>query len=219
MTVSIEAGRRSAAADVPGAVPVDPFAAQELGEWARALIHSRQNVAPRRLLPPAPNEAECISLFEAAAAAPDHGQILPWRFVIVPAARRQALGEAFAQALLERDPQAAPDQLADARDKATRAPLVMLVVVRLGPAEPDVPAFERLIAVGAAVQNLQLQAHAMGYGCGLTSGRAMRAPALRELFGLDATEEAVCFINVGTVSRRKPQRPRPLPSDFVSELP
>lgn len=190
----------------------------EFADWAHALIHSRQNVAPRRLVEPAPTEAQRASLFEAAAAAPDHGQILPWRFVIVPAARRADLGEAFAEALLERDPGATPEQVSDAREKAGRAPLLMLVVARLGPAEPDIPMLERMVAIGAAIQNLQLQAHAMGYGCGLTSGRALTATPLRRLFQLADSEQAVCFINVGSVSKRKPLRPRPSPRDFVSEL-
>ena len=195
-----------------------PASGVELADWAQALIHTRQNVAPRRLVAPAPSDDELTRLFEAAAAAPDHGQILPWRFVIVPAARRSDLGEAFAAALLERDPDATLEQVADARDKAGRAPLLMLVVARLGLAEPDIPMLERMVAIGAAIQNLQLQAHAMGYGCGLTSGRALTATPLRRLFGLLDSEQAVCFINVGTVSRRKPLRPRPSPRDFVTEL-
>ena len=32
----------------------------------------------------------------AAAAAPDHEQLLPWRFVEIPRARRADLGAAFA---------------------------------------------------------------------------------------------------------------------------
>jgi nitroreductase len=195
-----------------------PASGVELADWAQALIHTRQNVAPRRLVAPAPSNDELMRLFEAAAAAPDHGQILPWRFVIVPDARRADLGEAFAAALLERDPGATTEQVADAREKAGRAPLLMLVVARLGPAEPDIPMLERMVAIGAAIQNLQLQAHAMGYGCGLTSGRALAAMPLRNLFRLLDSEQAVCFINVGTVSRRKPLRPRPSPSDFVTEL-
>ena len=195
-----------------------PASGAELADWAQALIHTRQNVAPRRLVAPAPSNDELTRLFEAAAAAPDHGQILPWRFVIVPAARRADLGEAFAAALLERDPGATPEQVADARDKAGRAPLLMLVVARLGPADPDIPMLERMVAIGAAIQNLQLQAHARGYGCGLTSGRALTATPLRRLFSLLDSEQAVCFINVGTVSRRKPLRPRPSPRDFVTEL-
>jgi len=94
----------------------------------------------------------------------------------------------------------------------------MLVVARLGPAEPDIPALERMVAIGAAIQNLQLLAHAMGYGCGLTSGRALTATPLRRLFSLADTEQAVCFLAVGTVSRRKPMRTRPSPRDFVTEL-
>ena len=41
-------------------------------------------------------------MLEAAAAAPDHRQLLPWRFVLVPDGQRAALGAVFAQALAER---------------------------------------------------------------------------------------------------------------------
>lgn len=56
-----------------------------------ALIVSRRNVSPKRLVAPGPNEAQLDSLFAAAAAAPDHGLLLPWRFVTSPRhAKRRA---------------------------------------------------------------------------------------------------------------------------------
>lgn len=185
---------------------------------ARDLIHTRQTILPKRLVQPGPDAAEQRALFEAAGAAPDHEQRLPWRFVIVPAERRAALAEAFAQALLDRDSQARPDQLAMAREKAHRAPLLVLAVARLDDADADVPAAERLVSLGCALQNILLSAHAMGFGAALTSGQAMRSTALAQLFGLAGNELPVCFVSVGTVSARKPMRVRPLPERFVSSL-
>lgn len=73
--------------------------------------------------------------------------------------------------------------------------------------------------MGAAIQNLLLGAHAMGYGAGLTSGQAMASKRLRELCGLATDETPVCFVNIGNVSKRKPGvRVRPLPTAFVTEL-
>jgi hypothetical protein len=46
----------------------------------------------------------------------------------------------------------------------------------------------------------------------------MRSPRLRSLFGLGHGEEPACFVNVGTVSQRKPMRPRPEPGRFVGVL-
>jgi len=186
--------------------------------FAEALISSRQNILPRRLSEPGPSAAQIEQLFRAAAAAPDHGQLRPWRFVLVPTEKRAELAEVFAQALMDRDASATGEQLASAREKAYRAPLLILVVACLGPREPDIPMLERMVSVGCAIQNMLLTAHSMAFGAGLTSGQAMPSPRMRTLFQLQAGEEAVCFINVGTASKRKPPRPRPEPAEFVTSL-
>lgn len=185
---------------------------------ALTLITSRQSILPRRLTDPGPTQAQINDMFIAAAAAPDHGEIHPWRFVVVSPSRRADLGEAFAQALLQRDANATSEQVAQAREKAFRAPFVALVVARLGPSDPDIDALERMVSVGAAVQNFLLMAHSLGFGAGLTSGQAMQSQALHQLLTLQEGERAVCCINVGTATKRKPARVRPAVSSFVSSL-
>lgn len=197
---------------------VDPCGG-ELFLAAQRLITTRYHVAPRRLVDPGPTDAQLEALLSLAAAAPDHGLLTPWRFVVVPPAQRHRLGDAFARALVERDPGATLEQIESAREKAHRAPRLLVAIACLGPREPDIPPLERMVSMGAAVQNLLLGAHAMGYGSGLTSGRAMDAPAVRELLALAEGEHAVCCISIGTVGRHKPPtRQRPVPVAFVSEL-
>src|SRR5664279_3912513 len=104
---------------------------QELSEFANTLIHSRQNVSPRRLDEPGPSPQQLQDILGTAAAAPDHGQLLPWRFVIVPAHRREQLAEVFGLALMDRDPSATSAQIDNAREKAHRAPFLMLAIARL----------------------------------------------------------------------------------------
>ena len=187
--------------------------------FAQAMIVSRQNVSPKRLVEPGPSALELEALFSLAAAAPDHGLLTPWRFVIVPPAKRGQLAEVFALALLDRDPGATLLQIEAAREKAHRAPLLILCIARLvSQQEPQIPNVERLVSLGCAVQNLLLGAHAMGYGSGLTSGRAMASTRMRELFDLGADEQAVCFVNFGTAVRPKPYRPRPGMEQFVRTL-
>lgn len=208
--------------------------AADLAVFARELIHSRQNVSPKRLIEPGPSPAELQDILATAGAAPDHGMLMPWRFVVVPAARRAALAEVFAMALQERDPQATAEQIDSAREKAYRAPFLMLAVVRLQakpgdalrPPAPDeghdettVCDAERLVSLGCAIQNMILAAHAAGFGSGLTSGQALRSAHLRALFSLARDEQAVCCINLGTVSKHRPIRLRPGVIDYVSELP
>ena len=215
---------------------MDLTSGPELSEFANALIHSRQNVSPRRLVDPGPSAAQLQTILTAASAAPDHGQLQPWRFVIVPAPQRQRLAEVFGQALVDRDPAATPAQIENAREKAHRAPFLMLAIARLSdpatvpaavaargtghPASEEavVGDAERLVSFGCAIQNILLSAHAAGFGTGLTSGQAMASPHLRALFGLLENEQAVCCINIGTVTQHKTRRIRPDLACYVSSL-
>lgn len=210
--------------------------AQELSEFANALIHSRQNVSPRRLNEPGPSQQQLQDILGAAASAPDHGRLMPWRFVIVPVSQRERLAEVFGQALVDRDPSATSTQIENAREKAHRAPFLLLAVARLlerkmaqgvTPAmgarhpestEAEVGDAERLVSLGCAVQNIILAAHSAGFGTGLTSGQALASPRLRSLFALQPNEQPVCCINIGSVTKHKPVRLRPVVADYVSEL-
>ena len=207
------------------------------GQWAQALIQGRRSTSPRRLCAPGPDEAQQQLILAAAAAAPDHGRLLPWRLIEVPLAQRARLGAAFAQALLERDPQASAEQLAQAAEKAQHAPWLLLALLRLGVAPgggvapgaaqaavgagsagAEIPEHERLLAAGAALQNMLLQASALGLGSCLTSGQALQSGPLRRLFGLAADERALCFVNIGQVERARALQPRPALADFYSRL-
>lgn len=203
------------------ALPPPPAGAEPsaCAQWARALIQHRQTILPKRLGEPGPDAAQLDLIFEAAAAAPDHGELVPWRFVIIPSGARERLAQVFADALVERDPAAAANQIARAREKAFRAPVLMLAVVRSGPPGDDIPPPERLISAGCALQNMLLMATALGFGSALTSGKALHAAGLRALFSLAPDEQAVCFLSLGTAVRCKSGRERPPPSRYVSTLP
>ena len=194
--------------------PTDP----EVLDAALALIHSRQHTSPKRLGDPGPDIKQIEKILGAAGAAPDHGRLNPWRLIVIPPERRHLLGEAFADALAERDGEATEVQKQEARTKATRGPFLVLVVARLdpdlGPTHPQ----ERIISAGCAIQNMLLAAHAMGFGAGLSSGKALYSQQIRLLFGLGAHEQPLCFITLGSVLRHKPSRPRPIMADFTSIL-
>lgn len=203
-------------ARAPTAVPAD--ATGGTADFAAALIHARRTVLPKRLGAPGPDARQLDRILEAAAAAPDHGQLLPWRFVLVPSDARWRLAEVFAIALRERDAGATEEQLAQAREKAFRAPTLLLAVARTGAPADDVPLAERLVSAGCAIQNILLMATALGFGSALTSGKAMQSAALRQLFALAPDEQALCFINIGTVASARAPRARPAVRQYVSEL-
>lgn len=196
-----------------------PDATGETFDLARALIQSRTNVSPKRLVEPGPSADQLEALLALAAAAPDHGMLTPWRFVLVPEAQRPRLAEVFALALIDRDPGATVDQIESAREKAHRAPLLLVAVACLGARDPDIPALERMVSMGAAIQNILLGAHALGFGAGLTSGQAMASPRLHRLLELGDGETPVCCVNIGTVEKRRASpRARPQPREFLAVL-
>ena len=105
------------------------MADNDLINLVATLMQSRQTILPKRLMAPEPDAEQLRLILGAAASAPDHGQLLPWRFVLVPAGERDRLADVFGNALLARDAQATPEQVAQAREKAHRSPLLMLTVV------------------------------------------------------------------------------------------
>jgi nitroreductase len=186
---------------------------------ARELITSRRTVLPKRLVAPGPTVAQVDELLALAAAAPDHGQITPWRFLLVPTDQRSRLAQAFALALRDRDESATEEQIESAREKAHRAPLLIIAIARLAADGSDIPPLERMVSLGAAVQNILLGAHAMGYGAGLTSGQAMSSIRIRTLCELAEGEQAICCINIGSVSQRRlGDRTRPVPGQILATL-
>lgn len=124
-------------------------------------LHTRQSVSKVR---PDPVPREVIEkLLAAAAQAPNHHKVRPWRFIVLTGAARDRLGAAMGQALLSRNPAALPEAVASDRAKPLRAP-VLIVVAADRPSQPKVVDVENVSAASAAAQNLLLAAHAMGLG-------------------------------------------------------
>lgn len=182
------------------------------------LMQARQTILPKRLVEPGPDAEQLQCILNAAASAPDHRQLLPWRFVLVPAAARTVLAAVFGTALLERDPQASADQVQQAQEKAHRSPCLMLVVVDARRGNPQVDLYERIVSTGCAVQNMLLMATALGFGSALTSGKALKSKGLRGLFGLQDGEHALCFVSLGMAQSARHPRLRPAVSDYCSTL-
>ena len=180
------------------------------------VLRERRTVLPKRLMSPGPSPQELQLLLEAASTAPDHAQIVPWRLISFPESSRPALGELFANALIERDPDASEEQMNQARAKADRAPLLLLLVVDEAKGDCKVDLNERLISAGCAVQNVLSCATAMGFGSAVTSGKALKSDSFRKGLGLIHQTHAICFISVGSFNCTQPNKVRPIADDFFS---
>jgi nitroreductase len=171
-----------------------------------------------RLVEPAPDAAALEVLLRAAVAAPDHGQLRPWRFIAFRGDGRRRLGEVLAAAHTAREPGLDPAAAERTAAKPLRAPLVLAVVCR--PVTPAtswsgkaVPAWEQLCACAAATQNLLLAAHATGWGAMWRTGWFGDAPQVRAALGLQDDDVVVGWVYLGTPppsASAPPRRPTDL---------
>ena len=123
-------------------------------------ISSRSTVPQVKMAGPGPSDAELARILEAGAAAPDHGRLRPWRFLIVQGEGRRELGGLFERALLKANPDASPEEIEKQRTGPLRAPLIIIVAAALSDsrAREKIPAVERIASAAAAAQNMLLAA-------------------------------------------------------------
>lgn len=172
-----------------------------------ALLATRRSGKPRDLVAPGPDEAQLAQMLEIAARTPDHGKLTPWRFVVVPADRREALSELITTAYLAERPQAARLEIEALDQFAQQAP-TLVVVLSSPKLESHIPLREQELSAGAACMNLLHAAHALGFAGGWLTGWAAYADAVRDAFGA-APEKIAGFLFIGTVSKPLEERPRP----------
>lgn len=183
---------------------------------ALACLTSRVSVP--RLTEPGPDAGQIRHLLQAAVRAPDHGRIRPWRFLLIEGDDRVRLGELFARARLEVDPDTPPPLLDKLRRNPLRAPTLLTVV-----AEPEaghkVPEEEQVWAVVAAAQNIMLAAHALGIGAMWRTGEVAWLDGVKQGLGFDRRAVVVGFIYLGTPAEpvRAPTEEDPL--RYVRPLP
>src|SRR2546428_11950680 len=97
------------------------------------LLKTRRSVKPMDLASPGPSAAEIETLLTVAARVPDHGKLVPWRFVVFEGDARLAVGETIAAAFQADHPQANGDQIEFERRRLARAPLVVAGGSRAAP--------------------------------------------------------------------------------------
>jgi nitroreductase len=178
-------------------------------------ILTRSTVPPVKMGPPGPDEAQLRRILEAGAAAPDHGKLRPWRFLVVRGAARERLGEVFAGAVLAKGGEAA--EVEKQRSVPLRAPVTIVVVAKIRPDHPKIPAVEQVASAAAAAQNMLIAAHAQGLAAKWTTGKNAHDPVVRAGMGLDPDDEIVGFLLLGSAAVPHGPTERPPVDDVVVE--
>jgi nitroreductase len=165
---------------------------------ALATLLSRHSLGIRHLREPGPDDAQLHRMMEAALRAPDHGELVPFRFRVVRGAARERLGGLFAAYALRQGK--GEEGAALERERALRAPVTVAAIARIDLGHPLVPAHEQWMCVGGAVTNLLNAAHALGFAGKMLSGGKARAPELVRAF-CGPGETLVGWIALGTAGR------------------
>lgn len=157
------------------------------------------------LAEPGPTPEQLRTILSAGVCAPDHGRLAPWRFVVLAGADREILARAMIKMRLRSSPGVSRAEAEKDGLKAMRAPTIVVVAARID-TPSKVPSIERVIAVGAATQNMFLAAHALGLGAMWKTGEAAYDEKVKVALGLAADDHVVAFLHLGTaVSLGKPR--------------
>lgn len=176
---------------------------------ALAAILGRRTVPQVKMAGPGPDPEQLARILAAGAAAPDHGKLRPWRFLVVEGEARARLGELFVRGLLAADPAASPAEIEKQRTAPLRAPLLIVVVARVDRRQGKIPEIEQIASTAAAAQNILLAAHAMGFAGKWSTGKNAYDPTIRAGLGVGPGEHIVGFLYIGSYGQ--PQEPSPRP--------
>jgi nitroreductase len=159
----------------------------------------RYSVGPKHLVDPGPSDEQLALMTQAALRAPDHAELVPYRFKLVRDAAKQGMAALFADAA--RAAGKGEEGAALDAERALRPPVTVAVVARIDLGHPLVPAHEQWAALGGALANFLAAAHLLGFGGKMLSGAKVRDPAIAAAF-CDPGETLVGWIALGTPARR-----------------
>ena len=176
-------------------------------------LETRRSAKPRDMIGPGPDAAQLRRILAAAMRTPDHGNLHPWRFLIVADARRDALAAVMAAAWRDADRAARPREIEAAEQFARQAPA--LIVVLFSPKEAKIPLWEQELSAGAVCMNLLHAAHALGFTASWITGWPSYSERVRAAFGA-AHERIAGFVFIGMPGRELEERSRPAYDEVVS---
>ena len=162
-------------------------------------IRNRRSIG--RLKPPAPADGDLRTILKAAAAAPDHGELRPFRFTVLDGDAQDAFGVVMEQAYRARcaetgrEPE--DDKASKERTKLGRAPMVVIVSA-VDQEDEKIPFVEQRDAAVAAAQNALIAATALGYGSMWRTGAPVDDPRVKAALGLRDKDAIVGFLYFGT---------------------
>lgn len=162
------------------------------------------------LLEPAPSRAEMQKIFNVAGTVPDHGKLMPYRFVVFEGEGREKFAMGLVNAANENRPEPLEEKVVPKiKAKAYAAPLQVLII--FSPVQSDkIPDWEQMAAASCTGYALGLAANSLGFGAVWKSFAYDTGSELRALIDLKPQEKVLGWVNIGTEKDRDRTPPSPL---------
>ncbi|MCX7286708.1 MAG: nitroreductase family protein [Rhodobacterales bacterium] len=181
---------------------------------ALAFLKARRSRPAKLFTLPVPDRAAVEEILTAATRVPDHGQLEPWRLIVVQGAafaRLADLAEARA-----RDLGGDAEMIAKGRGQYDLGKLAVAVIASPKPS-PKIPPVEQLMSAAALCLSIVNAAEAAGWGaCWLSGWPAHDAGFAAAAFGCEGDETVAGIIHIGTPHEDGPDRLRPDLSRIVT---
>jgi nitroreductase len=181
------------------------------------LLTTRRSLKPFEMTGPGPSPAELETILTVGARTPDHGKIVPWRFIVFEGDARAKAGDIFAKIFHAKNVAATPDQIEKEKNRFLDAPLVIAVVSKTSQ-HPKVPAWEQELSAGASTMNIVHAAHALGYVANWLTGWIAFDGDVLDALGVKPDEKIAGFVHIGKSDKPAEDRPRPSLSDIVTRF-
>lgn len=179
-------------------------------------LRTRRSAPVAELGLPGPDDNDIRTMLEIASRVPDHGKLVPWRFILYRGEARHQIGEMLAELAEKLNGPLTDVARMKELERFSRAPLVVGVINRPR-AHPKIPDWEKFLSGAAAAMNLLLAANALGYGANWITNWYSDGPEGRRILGLAPDERVVGFVHIGSFSGKVPDRPRPELDEVVGD--
>lgn len=172
-------------------------------------LMTRRSANARALAAPGPDAMTMAAIVKAGAQAPDHGRLVPFRFLRIADAARHRLADLLEASSRELQPDLPAPEIERAREKAHQGPEILALIGRIEADHPKITASDQWLAVGCALENVLLAVQAAGFAAAVRSGKFLETKAMRDGFGLAPNEHFTCLIAMGTPTDWPPEKPKP----------
>jgi nitroreductase len=179
-------------------------------------LDQRRSVPSKQLHAPGPDAATLLRMLQSASRVPDHGKLVPFRFIRIEGDARQSMGDLLATRTLQKDPAAPTAAVEKDRGRFSNAPVIITVVANLKSGH-KVPLEEQWLTAGSVCFALLQAAQAYDFGAQWLTGWAASDPVICTALGLGPDERIAGFIHIGTAAMDVPERERPDAGALLSD--